>query len=144
MRKLFSVLILALTITAGAGVAAAGDYGGCFGKSDICAGPSLSVGLMGYNLVTHSISIGALPIGAAGYELTAFSSQWYRTGLSANLALVTQQTGGNYVSVAFIASFATYLRFGALVQTVADSAQWTLLGGLGLGGGTKPAPNTGP
>jgi hypothetical protein len=139
MRKLFSILILAITITTAA-AANAGDYGGCFGKSDICAGPSLSVGLVGYNLVTHSVSLGALPVGAAGYEVTAFTSQWYRTGLSANLAAVAQQQGSNFVAVAFIASFATYLRAGMMMRTVGDSAQWTVLGGLGIGGGSAAGP----
>jgi len=93
------------------------------------------VGLVGYNLVTHSVSIGALPVGALGYEVTAWSSQWYRTGVSVNGAAVLQQEGGNYLAVAFIASFARYVRAGAMMRTVGDSAQWTLLGGFGIGGG---------
>ena len=133
-----SLLVLALLFAALLPCAAArADESppNCFGKSDVCVGPSVSVGLLGYNLVTHSVSVGALPVGALGVEVSAFTSQWYRTGLSFNVAAVAQQNGANYVTFAPILSFAKYLRVGMLMQTVGDTAQWTVLVGGGITGG---------
>jgi hypothetical protein len=136
MKEIASALLLALALATSPALAdpPAASPAGCFGQSNICVGPSVAVGLLGYNLVTHSVSIGALPVGAAGLEVSAFSSQWYRTGLSVNLALVAQQSGANSITVAPILSFAKYARIGAMLQTVGESAQWTLIGGLGLTG----------
>ena len=141
MKRFLSVALFALAIAAAPMPASADDaLHGCFGKTDVCVGPTASAAVVGYNLVTHSVSLGALPVGAVGVEVTAYTSQWYRAGLSLNLAATAQEVGGNFLAGAFILSFAEYLRLGAMFRTVGDSAQWTLLAGLGYGGGRAPVP----
>jgi hypothetical protein len=130
MRRLFSSLLLILALT---GTASAAELGGCFGTTDICARPDIAVGLVSYNLVTHRVDLGALPVGAAGYQFTGWSSQWFRTGIGAYLAAQVGPSG-NSAAMAVVMSFAGYLRLGALVRSVGDSAQWSLLAGVGLGG----------
>lgn len=133
MRRLLSILSLFIVLAAGSAEAAPF---GCFGHSDVCVAPALSVGLVSYNLATHEIGIGAMPIGAAGLEVTAWTSQWFRSGISINAAAAYQSKESNWLALAFVASFAEYLRIGAMVRTVGESAQWSLLGGIGIGGGS--------
>jgi len=96
-------------------VAAAADgptrrFGGCTDDGFFCAGPSVSVSLVGWDIDAQRWRLGVVP--GVGYGVTFFAKDWYQLGLAAYATVLQRNNLPTVVTPAAIVSFAEYVRLG--------------------------------
>ena len=98
--------------------------------SSICAEPQVSVSVVQYNLASHKIGAGLLPIGSVGYGVRDVNDY-----VAAGLYLSASIGGStpNYLAPAVLVRFMRAITVGAQVRVGEDVTQWSLLAGGGFG-----------
>jgi hypothetical protein len=106
-------------------------FGGCNAKGTVCAGPTVSLSLVGLDLRSGELVTGIMP--GAGYQVTFMADKWHSLGVGGYAAIQTG-TGSTPASGLFsvIGSFAQYLRTGIGVRLDGHSSRALWLLGLGM------------
>lgn len=111
MRYLLAVL-LALAVPS-LGSAQQAQFGGCLKNGTTCFAPTVSSNLVGISLKDGAATTG-LNLGI-GYGVTFDATQWWKYGLSANIAM-RGTTDGQKPLLSVLGSFAEYVRLGLAYQ----------------------------
>ncbi len=92
-------------------------FGGCSKSGFLCAGPSVSVALVAWDLKKEKFVSGFQP--GLGYGIDFWANQWFKTGLSVNAALAVESGDIRAATLSGVLSFAEYLRFGFGYEVIA-------------------------
>jgi hypothetical protein len=92
-------------------------FGGCSRSGFLCAGPSVSVALVAWDLKRERFVSGFQP--GLGYGVDLWANQWWKTGLSVNAALAVESGDIRAATLSAVLSFAEYLRFGYGYEVIA-------------------------
>lgn len=116
-------------------------FGGCSASGFFCAGPSVSVAVVGFDLDTKRFSTGVEP--GVGYGGTWFANRWYSVGASLH-ASIRSTSDGAVGRFSMIGSFAEFVRLGAGWEVVGatDTAPFHAAPMLFLGLGMDFGPTT--
>jgi hypothetical protein len=91
-------------------------FGGCFRGGAICAGPSVNLSLLAYDLKRETFRAGFMP--GAGYGLTLWANRWHSVGISGNAFVAFSSAGVDSATLSGIVSFAEYVRVGYGLEVV--------------------------
>lgn len=109
-------------------------FGGCSRGGSVCAGPTIAVTLVGYDLDTKKLSTGVMP--GLGYGVNIWADKWHTLGLAA-YGSIRQQDGNTNGMFSALFSFAEYVRLGIARDVVSATdatpakGSWVILGGFG-------------
>lgn len=110
-------------------------FGGCNSSGQVCAGPTVSVALVGYDLKGKKLETGIMP--GVGYQLTLGAKTWHPVGLGI-YGQVRQENGVTAGMFSFVMSFAQYVRLGLARDVISSTdstpgtGRWLVVGGLGV------------
>ena len=143
MRRLFLVLVAAVSLASSPALAQSPQFGGCLTPS-LCAGPSASVTVASFNLSDSTFSGGVSPGLGYGLTWTPPAAPWAAMGADLYASFRLGQGLPNQASFAVMGHFADYLFLGVgptITQRAGQSAlvQWSILGGMGVPLGGTPS-----
>lgn len=110
-------------------------FGGCSRAGLVCAGPTVSVALVGYDLSTKKLQTGIMP--GLGYGVNLWANKWHTVGIGVYAAIRQTEDSTTNGMFSFLVSFAEYVRLGIArdVTSATDVApargSWVVLGGFG-------------